>query len=69
MSASIATMGMFQDCCGRAVGGGGAPPYRRDEEKILPTILVKKVEAKDIDVLESLRSKTKITLVDKLMEE
>ena len=38
MSVNIATMGMFKDCCGRAVGGGGAPPYRRDEQKVLPRV-------------------------------
>jgi len=64
MSVNIATMGMFQDCCGRAVGGGGAPPYRQDEEKVLPRVLVKKVEVKDINILEALLTKTKITLVD-----
>ena len=64
MSVNIATMGMFQDCCGRAVGGGGAPPYRQDEEKVLPRVLVKKVEFKDINILEALLTKTKITLVD-----
>lgn len=69
MSVNLATMGMFQDCCGRTVGGGGAPPYRRDEEKVLPTILVKKVEAKDKNVLESSLAKVKIILVDELMEE
>lgn len=64
MSVNIATMGMFKDCCGRGVGGGGAPPYRRDEEKVLPRVLVKKVEVTDIDILESLLDKIKVTLVD-----
>jgi hypothetical protein len=64
MSVNIATMGMFKDCCGRAVGGGGAPPYRRDQEKVLPRVLVKKVEVTDIDLIESLLDKIKVTLVD-----
>ena len=64
MSVNIATMGMFKDCCGRAVGGGGAPPYRRDEQKVLPRVLVKKVEVTDIDLIESLLDKIKVTLVD-----
>lgn len=64
MSVNLATMGMFQDCCGRVVTGGGAPPYRRDEEKVKPLILVKKVEVKDINIFDSLLDKIKITLVD-----
>jgi len=63
MSVNIATGGMFQDCCGRAVGGGGAPPYRRDEEKILPRVLVKRVEVKDIDI-DSLLNNIKVKLID-----
>jgi len=69
MSVNIATMGMFQDCCGRAVGGGGAPPYRREEEKVKPLVIVKKVEVEDIDITEALLSKIKISLVNELMEE
>ncbi|MFW9871881.1 MAG: hypothetical protein ACFFG0_02180 [Candidatus Thorarchaeota archaeon] len=52
MSISLATMGKFQNCCGSrgTTGGGGAPPYRQNEdEKIKPRILVKKVETEDID--------------------
>jgi hypothetical protein len=64
MSVNIATMGLFQDCCGRAVGGGGAPPYRRDQEKVKPLVLVKKLEVKDIDIFDTLLDKIKVTLVD-----
>jgi len=63
MSVSIATGGLFQDCCGRAVGGGGAPPYRLDETKVKPLILVKRVEIKDI-IADSLLDKINVTLVD-----
>jgi hypothetical protein len=37
-------MGMFNQCCGTRYGGGGAPPYRKDEEKVIPTIIVKDLE-------------------------
>jgi len=63
MSVNIATGGMFQDCCGRAVGGGGAPPYRQDEEKILPRVLVKRVEVKDTDI-DLLLNNIKVKLID-----
>jgi hypothetical protein len=65
MSINLATMGMFQSCCGRAVGGGGAPPYRRDNEEVVrPFILVKKVETKNINLSDSLTKEIKVTLVD-----
>jgi len=63
MSVNIATGGMFQDCGGRAIGGGGAPPYRFDEEKILPRVLVKRVEVKDIDI-DLLLNNIKVKLID-----
>ena len=44
MSVSIATMGMFNTCCGSRIGGGGAPPYRQDDERIKPRVLVTKLE-------------------------
>lgn len=46
MSISIATGGMFNNCCGSGVvaGGGGAPPYRLDDQKVIPTILIKNVQ-------------------------
>jgi len=62
MSISLATMGMFQTCCGTLAGGGGAPPYKQNlDEPVKPRILVKKVETEDI---ESLVDKIKVTLVD-----
>lgn len=64
MSINLATMGLFKDCCGRAVGGGGAPPYRRDQEKVKPLVLVKRLEVKDLDLVESLLDKIKVTLVN-----
>lgn len=33
MSVSIATGGMFRDCCGVGVEGGGAPPVRQYSEQ------------------------------------
>jgi len=33
MSVGIATMGMFRECCGNAVGGGGAPPVMQYEAR------------------------------------
>lgn len=45
MSVSIATMGMFNQCCGGTGYGGGAPPYRPySEEKVTPVIFVRNVE-------------------------
>jgi len=31
MSVTLATMGMYKDCCGGAPGGGGAPPVHQYE--------------------------------------
>lgn len=64
MSVNIATGGLFQDCCGRAVVGG-APPYRVDNEEVVrPLVLVKKFEVKDINTLETLINQIKITLIN-----
>lgn len=54
MSVSIATMGMFNQCCGTRYGGGGAPPYRRDEEKVAPMVIVKDVNIKRKKISEQL---------------
>ena len=64
MSVSIATMGMFNQCCGSRVGGGGAPPYRRDEEKITPYVRVTDVEVKAIKVSEQMFKDIRIKLLD-----
>ena len=64
MSVSIATMGMFNQCCGSRVGGGGAPPYRRDEEKIMPYVRVTDVEVKAIKVSEQMFKDIRIKLLD-----
>lgn len=65
MSISIATMGMFQDCCGRAVGGGGAPPYTQNPyERPKPHILVRNVEMITINSSEDYLNKIKVKLLD-----
>lgn len=64
MSVSIATMGMFNQCCGSRVGGGGAPPYRRDEEKIMPYVRVTDVEITSINVTEQMFKDIRIKLLD-----
>ena len=48
MSVSIATMGMFNQCCGGTGYGGGAPPYRPYSEDVKPLVLVRNVELVDI---------------------
>jgi hypothetical protein len=49
MSVSIATMGKFNQCCGGGIVGGGAPPYRQNEQIVKPHILVKNVEMETIN--------------------
>lgn len=45
MSIAIATMGMYNSCCGTRAGGGGAPPYRAyEQEHVTPFVLVKHFE-------------------------
>jgi len=62
MSINIATMGMFQNCC--ATGGGGAPPYRQDNEEIVrPMVLVQSVEIKTKGSLEDYLDKIKVKLI------
>lgn len=57
MSIGIATGGMFNSCCGTRVVGGGAPPYRREDEHVTPFVLVKNVEIKTIkfDIYENIK--------------
>ena len=63
MSVSIATMGMYRQCCG-TVGVGGAPPYRQNaDEDVNPRVLVKKVEMKTKNSLEDYLDKIKVKLV------
>lgn len=65
MSISIATFGMFQDCCGRATGGGGAPPYRQNAyEQTKPVIFVKNVEMTTKNSIVDYLDKIKVKLVD-----
>lgn len=62
MSISLATRGMFRDCC--ASGGGGAPPYRQNAEEIVkPHILVKNVDMETKNSLEDYLDKIKVKLV------
>jgi len=62
MSVNIATMGKFKDCCGVVAVGGGAPPYRRDEQRVVPFIRVQQVDIIDIKVFD--KHKIDIKLVD-----
>jgi hypothetical protein len=62
MSVNIATMGKFKDCCGVVTVGGGAPPYRRDEQHVVPFIRVQQVDIIDIKVFD--KHKIDIKLVD-----
>jgi len=64
MSVSIATMGMFNPCCGGAPGGGGAPPYRQNEQIVKPRVLVKHVEMETKNSLEDYLDKIKVKLID-----
>ncbi len=65
MSVGIATMGMFNPCCGsRTVGGGGAPPYRRDEEQVKPRVLVTKFEMETINITKNMFENISVKLVN-----
>ena len=67
MSIGLATMGMFNNCCGTQVvsGGGGAPPYRPySEEKIVPTVLVKKFTMQTIKPNDKLYKKITAKLLE-----
>ena len=65
MSVAIATLGMFQTCCGSGISGGGAPPYKPYlEERSAPVILVKKVEVETINLNEAFSEKIKVTLLN-----
>jgi len=64
MSVNIATMGMYNSCCG-TIPSGGAPPYRPNEqERITPVVFVKHVEMSTINAPEDLVSKIKVRLKD-----
>ena len=63
MSVNIATMGLFQECCG-GPGGGGAPPYRQNaSEETAPLIFVKNVDMKTTNSIEDYLSKIKAKLI------
>jgi hypothetical protein len=65
MSISIATMGMFQECCGVAQGGGGAPPYRPyADTPTTPVVFVRNVEMNTINSPEDKLKKISIKLKD-----
>ncbi len=65
MSISLATMGLFNNCCGERIvsGGGGAPPYRQYDEHVTPVVFVKKVEVKTIDSNDSIVEVIKVRLL------
>jgi len=65
MSVSIATKGLFQECCRGFGGGGGAVPTYRDEQEVKPTIFVTKVDMVTLNSVDDLIDKIKVTLVDK----
>jgi hypothetical protein len=63
MSVGIATMGKYLPCCGTR--GGGAPPYRpNEEEKVTPIVLVRSVEIKTINVSDEIIKRIKVKLLD-----
>jgi len=64
MSVGIATMGMFNPCCGSRTGGGGAPPYRRDEERVMPRVLVTKFEMETISINKKMFENISVKLVN-----
>ena len=52
MSINIATLGMFRDCCGGQVVGGGAPPTYFGEQKFEKEekVLVSSVYFEEINI-------------------
>lgn len=64
MSIGLATMGMFQSCCGARIGGGGILPYRREEERVTPLIRVTKFEMKTININEQIFKNISVILVN-----
>lgn len=61
MSISIATMGMFQECCG--LSQGGAPPYRPyADTPTIPVVFVRNVEMNTINSPEDKLKKISIKL-------
>ena len=62
VSVGIATMGLFSPCCGAR--GGGAPPFRREDERVAPRVLVTNVEIKSISVTEQLFKNISVKLVN-----
>lgn len=63
MSVNIATGGMYNPCYKSSTGGGGAPPYRRDES-VAPKIYVTKFEAKTIDLTKKIFENINVKLID-----
>lgn len=60
---SIATLGMFRDCCGGGpgVGGGGAVPSVGDQREAKPPLYAR-VTKIDIETKNILLSKIKVSL-------
>jgi hypothetical protein len=62
---NIATMGKFAACCGGRVVGGGAPPYRPNEqERVTPLVLVRNVEVKTIRTSDEIIKRIRVKLLD-----
>lgn len=62
---SIATMGLFNECCHR---GGGAVPVYRDEEQVKPYVRVLKFESKEKYKGEDICQNIQLKLVDDVEE-
>lgn len=67
MSVSIATGGMFNQCCGGSpgAGSGGVPPsYAQNSQVGKPTVLIKNVELSSKSSLGEQLDKIKVKLID-----
>ncbi len=65
MSIGLATMGMFNNCCGISAGGGGAPPYKQNEqEHVTPFVLVKHFEMKTVKNKYAMYEQIKVRFLD-----
>lgn len=61
MSVSLATGGMFSSCCGSSTGGG-APPYRKEDN--IPKVSVVKFEIETISTAKKIFENISVKLVN-----